>query len=55
MIFTALFATEEYVNEVYPDRAGRPFGLFIGGSFGSDWGDCRVGQCNHGSFVLRFA
>ncbi|KAL1561658.1 Ammonium transporter 1 member 1 [Salvia divinorum] len=33
VIFTALFATEEYVNEVYPGRAGRPFGLFMGGGW----------------------
>ncbi|XP_057783574.1 ammonium transporter 1 member 1-like [Salvia miltiorrhiza] len=33
VIFTALFATEEYVNEVYPGRPGRPFGLFMGGGW----------------------
>ncbi|KAI5649814.1 hypothetical protein M9H77_35819 [Catharanthus roseus] len=31
IIFTALFATEEYVNQVYPGKAGRPYGLFMGG------------------------
>ncbi|XP_044497830.1 ammonium transporter 1 member 1 [Mangifera indica] len=31
VIFTALFATEKYVNEVYPGKAGRPYGLFMGG------------------------
>ncbi|GER55889.1 ammonium transporter 1 [Striga asiatica] len=31
VIFTALFATERYVNEVYPGRPGRPYGLFMGG------------------------
>ncbi|GFP81955.1 ammonium transporter 1 member 1 [Phtheirospermum japonicum] len=31
VIFTALFATEKYVNEVYPGRPGRPYGLFMGG------------------------
>lgn len=31
IIFTALFATEKYVNEVYPGRPGRPYGLFMGG------------------------
>ena len=29
IIFTALFATKEYVSEVY--AAGRPYGLFMGG------------------------
>jgi len=31
VLFTALFASEKYVNEVYPGRSGRPFGLFMGG------------------------
>ncbi|RZS11025.1 hypothetical protein BHM03_00042316 [Ensete ventricosum] len=31
IIFTALFAREKYVNEVYPGRPGRPYGLFMGG------------------------
>ncbi|RWW71971.1 hypothetical protein BHE74_00020253 [Ensete ventricosum] len=31
IIFTALFAREKYVNEVYPGREGRPYGLFMGG------------------------
>jgi ammonium transporter, Amt family len=31
IIFTALFAREKYVNEVYPDRPGRPYGLLMGG------------------------
>ncbi|XP_072985222.1 ammonium transporter 1 member 2-like [Typha latifolia] len=31
IIFTALFARENYVNEVYQGRPGRPFGLFMGG------------------------
>ncbi|KAG6509987.1 ammonium transporter 1 member 1-like [Zingiber officinale] len=31
IIFTALFARERYVNEVYPGRPGRPYGLFMGG------------------------
>ncbi|KAF5752436.1 ammonium transporter 1 member 1 [Tripterygium wilfordii] len=31
VIFTALFATEKYVNEVYPNKPGRPYGLFMGG------------------------
>ncbi|KAL3648848.1 Ammonium transporter 1 member 1 [Castilleja foliolosa] len=31
VIFTALFATEKYVNEVYPGNPGRPYGLFMGG------------------------
>ncbi|XP_027364254.1 ammonium transporter 1 member 1-like [Abrus precatorius] len=31
VIFTALFAKEEYVNQVYPGKAGRPYGLFMGG------------------------
>lgn len=31
VIFTALFATEKYVNEVYPGKPGRPYGLFMGG------------------------
>jgi Amt family ammonium transporter len=31
IIFTALFAKEEYVNQVYPGKPGRPYGLFMGG------------------------
>ncbi|KAF5204215.1 Ammonium transporter 1 member [Thalictrum thalictroides] len=31
IIFTALFAKKKYVNEVYPGRPGRPYGLFMGG------------------------
>ncbi|KAL6189356.1 hypothetical protein ACLB2K_040745 [Fragaria x ananassa] len=31
IIFTALFASEKYVNEVYPPKPGRPYGLFMGG------------------------
>ncbi|EOY10825.1 Ammonium transporter 1,2 [Theobroma cacao] len=31
LLFTGLFATEAYVNEVYPGRPGRPYGLFMGG------------------------
>ncbi|CAA7390586.1 unnamed protein product [Spirodela intermedia] len=31
LIFTALFAKERYVNEVYPGHPGRPYGLFMGG------------------------
>jgi Amt family ammonium transporter len=31
VIFTALFATEKYVGEVYPKKPGRPYGLFMGG------------------------
>ncbi|CAN6582212.1 unnamed protein product [Malus baccata var. baccata] len=31
LIFTGLFATEKYVNEVYSGRSGRPYGLFMGG------------------------
>ncbi|KAJ0079613.1 hypothetical protein Patl1_23092 [Pistacia atlantica] len=31
VLFTGLFAKEAYVNEVYPGRPGRPFGLFMGG------------------------
>ncbi|KAI4338083.1 hypothetical protein L6164_016435 [Bauhinia variegata] len=31
IIFTALFAKEAYVNEVYPGKPGRPHGLFMGG------------------------
>ncbi|KAJ4747223.1 Ammonium transporter [Rhynchospora pubera] len=31
ILFTALFAREKYVNEVYPGRMGRPYGLFMGG------------------------
>ncbi|EEF45713.1 ammonium transporter 1 member 4 [Ricinus communis] len=30
IIFTALFAKEAYVNEVYPGHPGRPYGLFMG-------------------------
>ncbi|CAN0904973.1 Ammonium transporter 1 member 1 [Linum grandiflorum] len=31
VIFTALFATEKYVGEVYPSVPNRPYGLFMGG------------------------
>ncbi|KAL4591029.1 hypothetical protein LXL04_003977 [Taraxacum kok-saghyz] len=31
IIFTGLFAKEKYVNEVYPGKPGRPYGLFMGG------------------------
>ncbi|XP_019181511.1 PREDICTED: ammonium transporter 1 member 1 [Ipomoea nil] len=31
IIFTALFAKEKYVNEVYQGKPGRPHGLFMGG------------------------
>ncbi|CAI0436629.1 unnamed protein product [Linum tenue] len=31
VIFTALFASEKYVAEVYPSVANRPYGLFMGG------------------------
>ncbi|XP_059625403.1 ammonium transporter 1 member 2-like [Cornus florida] len=31
ILFTGLFATERYVNEVYPGRPGRPYGLLMGG------------------------
>ncbi|XP_028765603.1 ammonium transporter 1 member 4-like [Neltuma alba] len=31
IIFTALFARKEYVNEVYPGVPGRPYGLLMGG------------------------
>ncbi|KAI9094737.1 hypothetical protein K1719_026543 [Acacia pycnantha] len=31
IIFTALFAKGEYVDQVYPGKAGRPHGLFMGG------------------------
>ncbi|KAH7517463.1 ammonium transporter 1 member 2 [Ziziphus jujuba] len=31
IIFTALFAKREYVNEVYPGVPDRPYGLFVGG------------------------
>ncbi|KAA8550688.1 hypothetical protein F0562_002372 [Nyssa sinensis] len=31
IIFTALFAKEVYVNEIYPGRPGRPYGLVLGG------------------------
>ncbi|KAG5232720.1 ammonium transporter member [Salix suchowensis] len=33
LLFTGLFAKEAYVNEVYPNRAGRPYGLFMGGGW----------------------
>ncbi|KAL0433119.1 UNVERIFIED_CONTAM: Ammonium transporter 1 member 1 [Sesamum latifolium] len=33
VIFTALFARKRYVNEVYPGKPGRPFGLFMGGGW----------------------
>ncbi|KAL9411041.1 hypothetical protein AB3S75_044756 [Citrus x aurantiifolia] len=31
VIFTSLFAKEKFVNEVYPGKPGRPYGLFMGG------------------------
>nr|XP_043616628.1 ammonium transporter 1 member 1-like [Erigeron canadensis] len=31
IIFTALFARKKYVNEVYPGKPDRPYGLFMGG------------------------
>ncbi|XP_061358910.1 ammonium transporter 1 member 1 [Gastrolobium bilobum] len=31
VIFTGLFAKEEFVNQVYPGKPGRPYGLFMGG------------------------
>ena len=31
IIFTALFAKKEYVNQIYPGKVGRPHGLFMGG------------------------
>ncbi|XP_028121995.1 ammonium transporter 1 member 4-like [Camellia sinensis] len=31
IIFTALFAKKEYVNEIYSGRPGRPYGLLMGG------------------------
>ncbi|KAG6750709.1 hypothetical protein POTOM_045218 [Populus tomentosa] len=31
MLFTRLFAKEAFVNEVYPNKTGRPYGLFMGG------------------------
>ncbi|KAL7109904.1 hypothetical protein ACP275_06G204100 [Erythranthe tilingii] len=31
LLFTGLFAKKAYVNEVYPGRPDRPYGLFMGG------------------------
>ncbi|KAG7547782.1 Ammonium transporter [Arabidopsis suecica] len=31
LIFTALFAQEKYLNQIYGNRPGRPHGLFMGG------------------------
>ncbi|KAJ8760410.1 hypothetical protein K2173_015077 [Erythroxylum novogranatense] len=31
LLFTGLFATNKYVNEVFPGNPGRPHGLFMGG------------------------
>ncbi|KAL9381888.1 hypothetical protein Peur_024923 [Populus x canadensis] len=31
LLFTGLFAKETYVNEVYSNKPGRPYGLFMGG------------------------
>ncbi|MBA0742362.1 hypothetical protein Gogos_015428 [Gossypium gossypioides] len=31
LLFTGLFATKAYVNEVYPGLSGRPYGMFMGG------------------------
>ncbi|KAJ6761623.1 AMMONIUM TRANSPORTER [Salix koriyanagi] len=31
LLFTGLFAKETYVNEAYPNKPGRPYGLFMGG------------------------
>ena len=30
VLFTGLFATTSYVNEVYPGQPGRPYRLFMG-------------------------
>ena len=30
-LFTGLFATKSYVNEVYPGQPGRTYRLFMGG------------------------
>ncbi|KAF3791279.1 putative ammonium transporter 2 [Nymphaea thermarum] len=32
LIFTGLFAVDKYVSEVYPNKADRPYGLFMGGN-----------------------
>ncbi|KAG8372801.1 hypothetical protein BUALT_Bualt12G0104800 [Buddleja alternifolia] len=34
VIFTGLFANKKYVNEVYPGKPGRPYGLLMGGGWG---------------------
>ncbi|XP_050222038.1 ammonium transporter 1 member 2 [Mercurialis annua] len=31
LLFTGLFASKQYVNEVYPNKPGRPYGLLMGG------------------------
>ncbi|CAL1382746.1 unnamed protein product [Linum trigynum] len=31
LLFTGLFATKHFVNEVYPGKPDRPYGLFMGG------------------------
>lgn len=31
LLFTGLFANKSYVNQVYPGRPDRPYGLFVGG------------------------
>lgn len=31
IIFTALFAEKKYINEIYPGKEGRPYGLLRGG------------------------
>ncbi|XP_048236306.1 uncharacterized protein LOC8258661 [Ricinus communis] len=31
LLFTGLFAAKNYVNEVYPNKPGRPYGVFMGG------------------------
>lgn len=31
VLFTSLFASNKYVGEIYPNKVGRPYGLFMGG------------------------
>ncbi|KAJ6333951.1 hypothetical protein OIU78_010952 [Salix suchowensis] len=62
IIFTALFAKETYVNEIYSGRPGRPYGLLMGGGgrllsahIVQIFGDHRMGERDDGDIVLDAA
>jgi len=62
IIFTALFAKETYVNEIYSGKPGRPYELLmrarwkaLGGTHGSDFGDHSMGELDNAGIVLDSA